>query len=67
MSAIVRCIHDESDDRPPFMEGAAHVPDAQAADQDALLLQVDGDHFSTANPSATSWPTFIAALEDLTQ
>lgn len=64
--AAVRCVHARNDDRVPFAQSAAYVKAARDAGQDAVLLEVDGDHFSVADPSASSWPTVIKALEDLT-
>jgi acetyl esterase/lipase len=64
--AAVRCVHARHDDRVPFAQSATYVTAAQAAGQDARLVEVDGDHFSVADPAAPSWPAVIAALEDLT-
>jgi acetyl esterase/lipase len=64
--AAVRCVHARHDDRVPFAQSAAYVTAAQAAGQDGRLVEVDGDHFSVADPAAPSWPAVIAALEDLT-
>jgi hypothetical protein len=64
--AAVRCVHARHDDRVPFAQSAAYVAAARAAGQDACLVEVDGDHFSVADPAAPSWPAVIAALEDLT-
>ena len=63
--AIVRCVHARNDDRVPFEQSVAYVRAAVAAGQDALLLEVDGDHFSVADASSRTWPTVIGAIEDL--
>jgi acetyl esterase/lipase len=65
ISAAVRCVHARADDRVPFEESANYVTAARAAGQDARLLEVDGDHFSVADPSAPTWPTVIAELAEL--
>lgn len=64
--AAVRCVHARDDDRVPFAQSAGYARAAQAAGQDADLLEVGGDHFSVADTSAASWPVVIKALEDLT-
>jgi fermentation-respiration switch protein FrsA (DUF1100 family) len=63
--AAVRCIHARADDRVPFEESARYVAAARAAGQDARLIEVDGDHFSVAAPSAPTWPVVITELQEL--
>ena len=63
--AAVRCVHARTDDRVPLAQSVAYVEAAQAAGQDARLLEVSGDHFSVADASAPTWPTVIKALEEL--
>jgi acetyl esterase/lipase len=63
--AAVRCIHARADDRVPFEESARYVTAARAAGQDARLIEVDGDHFSVAAPSAPTWPVVITELQEL--
>ncbi len=63
--AIVRCVHARADDRVPFAQSVTYVQAAQAAGQDAQLLEVGGDHFSVADASAPTWPAVINALEEL--
>jgi acetyl esterase/lipase len=65
--AAVRCIHARADDRVPFEESARYVTAARAAGQDARLIEVVGDHFSVADPSAPTSPIFIAELQELPQ
>jgi acetyl esterase/lipase len=63
--AVVRCVHARADDRVPFAESVTYVAAAQAAGQDAQLLEVDGDHFSIADISSPTWPAVINALEEM--
>ena len=63
--AAVRCVHARADDRVPFAQSVTYVTAAQAAGQDAQLLEVEGDHFSVADTAAPTWPTVIKALEEL--
>jgi hypothetical protein len=42
-----------------------YVAAARAADQDARLLELDGDHFSVADTSSPTWPTVIKELSEL--
>jgi hypothetical protein len=63
--AVVRCVHARADDRVPFAESVTYVAAAQAAGQDAQLLEVDGGHFSIADVSSPTWPAVVKALEEL--
>jgi acetyl esterase/lipase len=63
--AAVRCVHARADDRVPFAQSVTYVTAAQAAGQDAQLLEVEGDHFSVADAAAPTWPAVISALEEL--
>jgi acetyl esterase/lipase len=63
--AAVRCVHARADDRVPLQQSATYVTAASAAGQDARLIEVDGDHFSVADPSAPAWPVVIAELQEL--
>ena len=63
--AAVRCVHARHDDRVPFAQSVAYVEAARAAGQDASLLEVDGDHFTVTDTSASSWPQIIKTLEEL--
>ena len=63
--AVVRCVHSRADDRVPFAESVTYVAAAQAAGQDAQLLEVDGDHFSIADISSPTWPVVLNALEEM--
>jgi acetyl esterase/lipase len=64
--AIVRCVHSRSDDRVPFAASVAYAQAASAVGQDALLLEVEGSHFSIADTSSAAWPTVVTAVEELT-
>jgi dipeptidyl aminopeptidase/acylaminoacyl peptidase len=57
--AVVRCVHSRADDRVPFAQSVTYVAAAQAAGQDAQLLEVNGGHFSIADISSPAWPTVI--------
>jgi acetyl esterase/lipase len=63
--AVVRCVHARADDRVPFAESVTYVAAAQAAGQDAQLLEVDGDHFSLADITSPTWPVVINAIEEM--
>jgi acetyl esterase/lipase len=63
--AVVRCVHAKGDDRVPFAQSVSYVAAARAAGGDAELLEVDGDHVSVVDISASSWPVIITALEEL--
>ena len=63
--AAVRCVHARRDDRVPFAQSERYVAAGQAAGQDAILLEVPGDHFSIVDTSSPTWPTVLTALEDL--
>jgi hypothetical protein len=41
------------------------VAAAQAAGQDAQLLEAGGDHFSLADITSPTWPIVINALEEM--
>jgi hypothetical protein len=42
-----------------------YVAAAQAAGQDAQLLEADGDHFSLTDITSPTWPAVINALEEV--
>ena len=63
--AIVRCIHSRSDDRVPFAQSVTYVDAATALGQDARLTEVEGTHFSIADPASTAWPEILRALEEI--
>lgn len=63
--AVVRCIHARHDDRVPFEQSVTYVQTAVAAGQDALLFEVDGDHFSVADASSKTWMTVVGVIEEL--
>jgi acetyl esterase/lipase len=54
-----------ADDRVPFAESVTYVAAAQAAGQDAQLLEAGGDHFSLADITSPAWPIVINALEEM--
>jgi acetyl esterase/lipase len=63
--ANVRCVHARRDEQVPFAQSVDYVAAAQAAGQDARLLEVPGDHFSIVNTSSPTWPTVLSLLEEL--
>jgi acetyl esterase/lipase len=63
--ATVRCVHSRSDDRVPFAQSVTYTQAATAVGQDAQLKEVEGTHFSIADPSSTAWPSFLKAVEEL--
>jgi hypothetical protein len=65
ISAAVRCVHAQRDDRVPFAQSVTYVAAAQATGQDAQLLEVGGDHFSVADTTAPTWPAIIKKLDEL--
>jgi acetyl esterase/lipase len=63
--AVVRCVHARRDEHVPFAQSVDYVAVAQAAGQDARLLEVPGDHFSIVDTSSPTWPTVLSSLEEL--
>jgi acetyl esterase/lipase len=63
--AVVRCVHSRSDDRVPFAQSVTYTQAATAVGQDAQLKEVEGTHFSIADPSSTAWPSVLKAVEEL--
>ncbi|HEY0871726.1 MAG TPA: alpha/beta hydrolase [Acidothermaceae bacterium] len=63
--AVVRCVHARADDEVPFSESVTYVAAAQAAGQDASLIEASGDHYSVADATSADWPAIIDALEEL--
>jgi acetyl esterase/lipase len=65
--AMVRCVHTRADDRVPFSQSVTYVAAAQASRQDALLVEVDGDHFSIADATSPTWPAVVRLLGELVE
>jgi acetyl esterase/lipase len=63
--AVVRCVHSRRDDRVPFVQSVTYTRTATALGQDAQLIEVEGTHFSIADPSSTAWPSVLKAVEEL--
>jgi hypothetical protein len=49
----------------PFAESVSYVEAARAAGQDAQLLEVEGDHFTVADPASPTWSTVVRSIEEL--
>lgn len=65
--AVVRCVHSRSDDRVPFAQSVTYTEAATALGQDTQLAEVEGTHFSIADPSSAAWPRVLKAVEELAQ
>jgi acetyl esterase/lipase len=65
--AIVRCVHSRSDDRVPYAQSVTYTEAAAVLGQDAQLAEVEGTHFSIADPSSTAWPRVLQAIAELTR
>lgn len=62
LAVPVRCLHARDDDTVPFSQSADYVRAAQAAGDDASLVEVTGGHFGLIDPAAPAWQ---AALDQL--
>ncbi|HEY8300277.1 MAG TPA: alpha/beta fold hydrolase [Jatrophihabitans sp.] len=61
----VLCVHARADEYVPFAQSADYVASAQRAGGDAELLEVDGDHFTVIDASATAWQSIVDVLPRL--
>ena len=66
IAAAIRCVHSRSDDRVPFEQSVTYTEAATALGQDARVAEVEGTHFSIADPASTAWPSVLTAIEELT-
>jgi len=62
LAVPVRCLHAPDDDTVPFSQSVEYVRAAQAAGDDARLVEVTGGHFGLIDPAAPAWQ---AALDQL--
>jgi acetyl esterase/lipase len=58
----VRAVHALADDRVPFAISRAYVDAARAAGDDAVLVEVPGDHFTLVDPTHPTWPAVYAHI-----
>jgi len=65
LAVPVRCIHGRSDTNVPLSQSQTYVAAATAADADATLTEVDGDHFVLIDPSGPVWQTQLDLLAGL--
>ncbi|GAA4913248.1 hypothetical protein GCM10023204_18750 [Actinomycetospora succinea] len=61
----VRAVHAPDDDRVPFAISRAYAETARAAGDDAVLVEVPGDHFTLVDPAHATWPTVYGQITDL--
>jgi acetyl esterase/lipase len=61
----VRAVHAPADDRVPIAISRRYVELARAAGDDAVLVEVEGDHFTLVDPTHPTWPTILAQLTGL--
>jgi acetyl esterase/lipase len=61
----VRAVHGPADDRVPIAISRRYVELARAAGDDAVFVEVEGDHFTLVDPTHPTWPTILAQLTGL--
>ncbi|MEJ2887152.1 alpha/beta hydrolase [Actinomycetospora aeridis] len=61
----LRSVHAPDDDRVPFAISRAYVAAARAAGDDAVLVEVPGDHFTLVDPAHATWPAVYGQITDL--
>jgi acetyl esterase/lipase len=61
----VRCIHGRADTTVPISQSASYVEAATAAGADAVLDEVDGDHFVVIDPTSPAWSRTLELLDSL--
>jgi acetyl esterase/lipase len=61
----VRAVHAPADDRVPIAISRRYVELARAAGDDAVFVEVEGDHFTLVDPTHPTWPTILAQLTGL--
>jgi acetyl esterase/lipase len=66
LAVPVRCVHGTADDVVPLSQSVGYVETARAADADAELLEVDGDHFVVIDPTSEAWASTLDLLTSLT-
>lgn len=58
----VRCVHASGDTDVPLSQSAGYVTSARAAGGDAVLVEVEGDHFTVIDPTSTAWARTLDVL-----
>lgn len=66
IKAPVYAVHGRGDFNVPFEQSVAYVERARAADQEATLVEIDGDHFTVIDVASPAWPRVVNALAALT-
>ncbi|HSK60773.1 MAG TPA: alpha/beta hydrolase [Actinomycetospora sp.] len=61
----VRAVHAPADDRVPIAISRRYVELARAAGDDAVFVEVAGDHFTLVDPAHPTWPTILNQITDL--
>lgn len=61
----VRAVHAPDDDRVPIDVSRRYVAAARAAGDDAVFVEVPGDHFTVVDPTHPTWPVVLARIVDL--
>lgn len=61
----VRAVHAPDDDRVPIGVSRRYVAAARAAGDDAVFVEVPGDHFTLVDPTHPTWPVVLGHITDL--
>jgi acetyl esterase/lipase len=61
----VRAVHAPADDRVPIGISRRYVALARAAGDDAVFVEVPGDHFTLVDPTHPTWPAVLAQITGL--
>jgi acetyl esterase/lipase len=61
----VRAVHAPADDRVPIAISRRWVDLARAAGDDAVFVEVEGDHFTLVDPAHATWPTVYGQIAGL--
>jgi len=61
----VRCVHGRGDDIVPVDQSERYVAAATAAGDDAVLVEVDGDHFAVIDVTSQAWATTVELVGQL--
>jgi acetyl esterase/lipase len=61
----VRAVHAPDDDRVPIAVSRRYVAAARAAGDDAVFVEVPGDHFTLVDPTHPTWPVVLGQITAL--